>query len=416
MADLNYLFNPPKRNNYVMTEAEKEAAMPSKGGKLIMDNVKDGYPLSSHKVNAQGKIEVPLDDISAEVPVKADIPVTPKIGELKNIFSSQTVTTETPVAKSDLIDMDKVRSQVPRSETGLSDWLTVLAPLATEAIFGGGQAGGVSYGIAGNHALNKVKENNARSNKLEDKLMEIEKARSIASAKSQGKNALKTLEVDVDGNPIITRMEDAIGQKAWKDPKKAGMDRGEIAKLGREQAKLLADRALMTQARDKLVMNKQFQAAKARFQATNDAVDVLNQRNPVGDAGVQILFAKGIFGEVGNLTAQEQAKFIGSPELSQAFSRMYEKYKTGKLEETDRATLLKLATHMRNRSRIVAGEVAGGYTSGLKSMGIDPSGVIEPLLSGSEVAPQYQEQEVKRLGKDGKTYTYTLNPKTGKYE
>lgn len=184
MADLNYLFNAPKRDNYVMTEAEKEAIMPSTSGKLVMESVKGGYPLpSASKITPQGKIEVPLEDMSAEVPVKADVPVTPKIDELRNIFNPQTVSMETPVAKSDLIDMDKVRSQVPRAETGLSDWLTVLAPLATEAIFGGGKAGGVSYGIAGKHALDTAKENKTRANTLEDKLMEIEKARAIAGAK-----------------------------------------------------------------------------------------------------------------------------------------------------------------------------------------------------------------------------------------
>ena len=375
----------------------------------------EGKPYPSFALNKEGIPEAKIQGMGAEGNLpKAEQPVSPRVQELQQIFNPQTVTTEIPVAKSDLIDMDKVRSQVPRAETGIADWLTVLAPLATEAIFGGGKAGGVSYGIAGKNALDTVKENKARSNRLEDRLMDIERARAIASARSKSKDGL--VEVDVEGKPIFKRESGAEGLQAWKKPELAGVNRGEIAALGREQALKLADRNAIISARDKLVGNKQFQAAKARFQATNDAVDVLNQRNPVGDAGVQILFAKGIFGEVGNLTAQEQAKFIGSPELTTAFNRMMTKYKEGTLDEKDRSLLLKLATHMRERSKKVAGEVAGGYTKGLKSLGIDASGIVEPLLSGSEVEPEYQSDEVQRIGKDGKTYTYKLNPKTGKYE
>jgi len=415
MANLDYLFKAP-RDNYVMQD---ELFPP---GEITMkpEDPTKGKPFAGLAKNPQGKTVAPAPIISEELPTA---PVSPTLPKLKEMFSTQPVAEQPqqpaytpPVATSDLVDMEKIRGQVDgmMPERGMSDWLSVLAPLATEAVFGKGQAGGVSYGIAGKAATDMVGKDEARRTKLEDKLMDIERARAIAGAKSKSKDGL--VEVDVEGKPIFKRESGAEGLQAWKKPELAGINRGEIAALGREQALKLADRTAITQARDKLVGNKQFQAAKARFQATNDAVDVLNQRNPVGDAGVQILFAKGIFGEVGNLTAQEQAKFIGSPELTTAFHRMMTKYKEGTLDEKDRSMLLKLATHMRERSKKVAGEVAGGYTKGLKSLGIDASGVVEPLLSGSEVAPEYQSDEVQRIGKDGKTYTYKLNPKTGKYE
>lgn len=415
MANLDYLFKAP-RDNYVMQD---ELFPP---GEITMkpEDPTKGKPFAGLAKNPQGKTVAPAPIISEELPTA---PVSPTLPKLKEIFSTQPVaeqpqqpTYTPPVATSDLVNMEKIRGQVDgmMPERGMSDWLSVLAPLATEAVFGGGKSGGVSYGIAGKAATDIVGKDEARRTKLEDKLMDIERARAIAGAKSKSKDGL--VEVDVEGKPIFKRESGAEGLQAWKKPELAGINRGEIAALGREQALKLADRTAITQARDKLVGNKQFQAAKARFQATNDAVDVLNQRNPVGDAGVQILFAKGIFGEVGNLTAQEQAKFIGSPELTTAFHRMMTKYKEGTLDEKDRSMLLKLATHMRERSKKVAGEVAGGYTKGLKSLGIDASGVVEPLLSGSEVAPEYQLDEVQRIGKDGKTYTYKLNPKTGKYE
>ena len=347
-----------------------------------MESVKGGYPLpSAHKINPQGKIEVPLDDMSAEVPVKKDIPVTPKIDKLRNIFSSQAITTETPVAKSDLIDMDKVRSQVPRAETGISDWLTVLAPLATEAIFGGGHAGGVSYGIAGKHALDTVKTNNERSNKLEDKLMEIEKARAIASAKSQGKNALKTLEVDVNGNPIITRMEDALGQKAWKAPEKAGSDRGDIAAAGRQQQLMLANRKEIISSRKNLLQDDQFKLARNRRNTSKFALNLLKNKNPVSDAGIGLLFQKGIFADVGNATAQEQAKYVGPPDAVNTFNRIKGKALRGEVfTPNDRKALAKLADHIQLQADKDVKAIGGQHTAGLSSVGIDASGIINPML------------------------------------
>ena len=142
---------------------------------------------------AKKQVSAPLDVVgqfspkpAAVVPPPADVPVSPRVQELKNMFAPQQVVTETPIARSDLIDANKVRSQADSMmpETGVADWLPALAPLAVEALFGGGKAGGVSYGISSKNLLDGVSERNKRRNSLEDKLMEIEKSRAIASAKS----------------------------------------------------------------------------------------------------------------------------------------------------------------------------------------------------------------------------------------
>ena len=176
------------------------------------------------------------------------------------------------------------------------------------------------------------------------------------------------------------------------------------------------DRRIILQTRDKLNQDKQFNVARTRYAATNDAINVLNQRNPIGDAGVKTLFAKGIFGEVGNLNLQERADFIGSPELNRTFDRLLSRYNTGLLGEKDRADLLKLAKHMRERSKKDTQRIASGYTAGLKSIGLNPSAVIEPLLRTDDIAPQFtvpgkKPKTVKQGG-----VTYTLNEATGQYE
>lgn len=176
----------------------------------------EGKPYPSLALNKEGIPEAKIQGMGAEGNLpKAEQPVSPRVQELQQIFNPQTVTTEIPIAKSDLIDMDKVRSQVPRAETGIADWLTVLAPLATEAIFGGGKAGGVSYGIAGKNALDTVKENKARSNRLEDKLMDIEKARAIASAKAtKGDKSFQTVNIvdEASGDVIKANFDKNTGK------------------------------------------------------------------------------------------------------------------------------------------------------------------------------------------------------------
>jgi hypothetical protein len=323
------------------------------------------------------------------------------------------------VIASDLVDTEQIKRQrddLMGPDTTTQDLIVGGIPVLMDLLMNKGRGDGMQVGA--DYMMNKGLSNEKRRDSLEDKLMTMSNSRAIAAAKGKkgGADLAKASNVlpvvGPDGTTQYNWVADAVGKQKPADTK-SSMDRGEISRLNREQQKQLADRQAILNTRDKLVGNKTFQGARARFQATNDAVDVLNQRNPVGDAGVQILFAKGIFGEVGNLTAQEQAKFIGSPELERTFNRMVEKYKNGTLAEEDRASLLKLATHMRQRAKEVAGEAASGYTSGLKSLGIDPSGVIDPLLSGREVQPQYKAKE-KYIRQGG--VVYTLDESTGEYK
>jgi hypothetical protein len=184
MANLDYLFKT--RDNYVMQD---ELFPP---GEITMkpEDPTKGKPFAGLAKNPRGKTVAPAPIISEELPTA---PVSPTLPKLKEIFSTQPVveqpqqpTYTPPVATSDLVDMEKIRGQVDgmMPERGMSDWLSVLAPLATEAIFGGGKAGGVSYGIAGKAATDIVGKDEAKRSKLEDKLMDIERARAIAGAKA----------------------------------------------------------------------------------------------------------------------------------------------------------------------------------------------------------------------------------------
>lgn len=86
------------------------------------------------------------------------------------------------MAKSDLIDVEKVRRQAdalaPQATT--KDLLMGLIPIATSALMGGR---GEGLDVAGKYMLGKADSLEKRKMSLEDKLMEIEKSRAIASAK-----------------------------------------------------------------------------------------------------------------------------------------------------------------------------------------------------------------------------------------
>lgn len=351
-------------------------------------------------------------------PSKPEVPAVNKkvdpqtVDDIKTAYKPQppqqdiTISQQTYTPSYDIIDPVKVREQAQKMNPGISntDLLLGLIPLATSALAGGA---GEGVDVSGNYYMGLAKDDKKRTQTLEDKLMEINKARAIASAKSKGgSDKLPTASnlVEVVGDDGVTRYQwvaDAAGGKV--DPNKSSDGKNDRFQAAQKQAKELADRRMILQTRDKLISDPAFKTARTRYQATNDAINVLNQKNPIGDAGVKILFAKGIFGEVGNLTAQEQANFIGSPELERKFQGLLAKYRTGLLGERDRDDLLKLAKHMRERSKLDTRNVAKAYTSGLQSLGLDPSTVINPLLESSDVSPQFAKTFPVTVRKKGLT-------------
>jgi hypothetical protein len=273
--------------------------------------------------------------------------------------------------------------------SSFTDYLPLLAPIAVEALFGGGKTSGFSLGMSGKAILDKEAEAQKNVKSLEDKLMEMQ---SLKSAVKYG-----TGEMDKEA-----------GKQA----------RFESAQKQRQE---LADRQIKLATRDKLNQNKEFQANLGRYNATNDAINVLNKKNWAGDAGVGFLFAKGIFREVGALTNEERTQFIADPLLSNKFTYLYEKYLKkggGTFTSDDRKDLTELAVHMRERAKQDVQRVANSYIEGVKSIGIDPSGIINPLLVTDDVVPKYIktgfENRPKYYEQNG--FIYKLNEKTGKYE
>jgi len=145
--------------------------------------------------------------------------------------SSPSQSPYSPVAKSDLIDVDKVRSQAASMmpERGWQDAIPALAPLALEALFGGGKSGGVSYGIAGKGLMDIEEDRVKRQRGLEDKLMEIEKARAIASAKkSSDKLQAKPIRNKITGESFIGSYDPSTGNTILPNGEIASMEEYEM--------------------------------------------------------------------------------------------------------------------------------------------------------------------------------------------
>jgi hypothetical protein len=301
------------------------------------------------------------------------------------------VVTEYLSPSTNIENVKNIKQQVAslKKSPEFTDYLPYLAPLAVEALFGGGEAGGVSAEIAGKALLGDEAKKEANLKSLEDKLMEMKTLKST---------------VKYGGGEI----DKEAGKQA----------RFEASQKQRQE---LADRQIKLATRDKLNQNKEFQANLGRYNATNDAINVLNQKNWAGDAGVGFLFAKGIFREVGALTNEERTQFIADPLLNNKFTYLYEKYLKeggGTFTEKDRRDLTELAIHMRERAKQDLQRVANSYIEGVKSIGIDTSGIIKPLLKTDDVVPKYINTGIENRPKyyEQNGFIYKLNEKTGKYE
>jgi hypothetical protein len=289
------------------------------------------------------------------------------------------------VPVSDVIDVEKIKKQAevlaPR-ETDWKDALANLTPLAVEALLGKG--GGASLGIAGQSIMGDIAKRGAKRDSLEAKLMELKQLRQPKTDLEAGRQA---------------RFEAAQKEK-----------------------RSLADRQTILDTRNRLNQDKTWQSATKRYESTNDVINILGQRNWAGDAGVGYQIAKGIFGEVGALTEQERTQFLSNPTIGRKYSYLQEKFlKTGRFTEEDRADLVSLATALREQSKTTRGRIANSYVEGARSVGVDASGVINPLLKTQDV--EFKDNKKSGAGvktmydkKTGEPYKVKLNSKTGKYE
>lgn len=262
-----------------------------------------------------------------------------------------------PATSSEQIRMAKQEVAKLTKPSEFTDYLPYLAPLAVEALFGGGESGGVSTGIAGQALLEKEAGAEKRIQSLEDKLMEM---KALKSTVKYG-----TEEMDKEAGRQA-RFEAA--QKQRKEQKEQDI---EIAAGARFQQKLEQDQV--------------FKDYKNQMVQGQRALEFLAQGRGVSDAGLRTVFAKGIFGDVGNIAVQEAAAISGSPMLFQRYETLKDMWFKGtRFGDQDRADLIEIAALVRDKAPAVLQKYAQQKAQAEQQIsGVDVSQVASALSRDS---------------------------------
>lgn len=262
-----------------------------------------------------------------------------------------------PAISPDRIRMAKQEVSKLTRPSEFTDYLPYLAPLAVEALFGGGESGGVSAGIAGQALLEKEAGAEKRIQSLEDKLMDM---KALKSTVKYG-----TEEMDKEAGKQA-RFEAA--QKQRKEQKEQDIA---IAAGARFQQKLEQDPV--------------FKDYKNQMVQGQRALEFLAQGRGVSDAGLRTVFAKGIFGDVGNIAVQEAAAISGSPMLFQRYETLRDMWFKGtRFGDQDRADLIEIAALVRDKAPAVLQKYAQQKAQAEQQIsGVDVSQVASALSRDS---------------------------------
>jgi len=334
-------------------------------------------------------VEVPYSEKVPEQTVQ-DIKTVYSPNPVQNVQETQSDPSPSP---SPSFDMKRIRSEVNQMTPKESnmDLLMGLIPLATSYIAGGRQGEGV--GVAADYYTNLVKEGKARSNSLEDKLMELEKARMIASGKLLGKNGkLATASnlvpvVSEDGSIKYEWAGQAAGKEVAQKPK-TGLsfeERLNLQKKSQEFRKSEKDETERIGAgarfQSKLESDKDFLDYKNQARNAQRALELLSQGKGVSDAGTRTVFAKGIFGDVGNIAVQEAAAVSGAPDYLSRYQTLRDSFFKGtRFSDADRADLVQISLMIKENAPKVIEKIAMKKAEAeQKISGIDVSKVAQSL-------------------------------------
>ena len=285
-------------------------------------------------------------------------------------------------------------------ERSFMDLLPALAPLAVEALMGKGRGGGVSYGIAGKGILDSEKDRVGRQRALEDKLMELEKARAIASAKAAAKGQ-KTYEVDINGQPIITPESQALGKVAWKAPEKpvTGLTFEQRLELEKSKSGLKKEMAEFKQkAADKKQVQEQekyYGAERTKDPFTRDTKKVADAYNklsqldpdakdPIQDISVIFDFMKTL--DPGSVVREsEQSLVMGAKSVGDFVDNLSDMLKRNRKLTPDQVRGIQKFAAVNYQKRLQSQEtqIDERYKKISKKYGLDPQVVLEDLSMGT---------------------------------
>lgn len=383
---------------------QDESYFPAQGQVTYNPEVKGvGMPVKGAALNAQGKVTAPISGIG----VRGNAPIAQtKVDELKTIFKP---------APEPVIPPAPAPAQVPetpKKEPGF-DWkslLPALAPLAVEAIMGtqtGGTAG-EGAGIASKYILDEEAKKEARKKEFENKLIEMQAARDLASIKSKGKEKPLTTSnvlpyMAEDGKVRYKLVSEALGEeKPTEAPKGMTFEqRLELQRLGQQYGLSKQERRdeIAAGARfQQSLKNKEYEGLRSEINNSAKAIEFLAQGKNIADVGIKRIFAKGIFGDVGNLAVQEQADIAGDPDIYSRYLSLKAKFDNGvQFSDKDRAQLIQFAQDIKTGAE----KRLGSYVEqrALAEKGISGYDVSK-VASALQMVPESEEPMVKIVYKN----------------
>ena len=438
--------NAPVRSNYV--EALPSDIVPEKKtSPEKLEMIKKQF-----KIAASPQVSAP----AAQAPVAPQQSApTQQIPE--TIPAPEEPAKRTPSSISDTIDGMK-------EKVGWGDILPALAPLLTGALMGGGT--GVASGVAGDYLLGNVAEREKRNKSLEDKLLEIEKAKAKASSKTDtlnkrfqsrpiwdpelGRSVYANYDTvtgemyHLDGTPIKNKgvevgfavtPEEANRRAAMAyEYKKRGIDYTprinpetgfperaggqavfkQTLSLNPTQRKALEDQAT------KFTGSPAFKESRTALAASKNVYGLLSLakvNNTAGNAARLTLLK--MAGNVGATSDKDLALMKADSSIRASAQRTYERLMNGKdLLPEDIKQLKQVANlYYKNSYRamnLAMEDIDKQYASEYNA----PMGTLRARIQpySIESKPQAKPDTIQRTGKDGKVWTYKLNKKTGKYE
>ena len=340
---LDDFINARVKKPFSMTDYE---AIPVENRQKYVKNTTANMPAVSKE---------PTMNIEGDLKVKTPVS-TPRVEEIKKIFAPAApemapIPPTTPVPETP--------AKVPPVEEKGFDWaslLPALAPLATEMLMSGGGTAGESLGISGSHLLTQEGKKETRKNELENKLLDMQKARELASIKALGKEKPLTVSntlpyVAEDGKVRYKLVGEALGEERPTEVPKGltASDREAAQARAFAHQKQMFERKNTIQAgarvRQSLQNNKPYQAYVTQASNAQKAIEWLAQGKNIADVGVKKVFAKGLFGDVGNIAVQEAADIAGSPSLYSRYLTLKAQMTTPgyQFSDADRADMMKFA-------------------------------------------------------------------------
>jgi hypothetical protein len=364
-------------------------------------------------------------------------------------------------------DMKRIREMANElsPKMGAMDYIASLSPLLVEALAGGGETGGVTAGIAGENILKGIEGNEKRRQTIEDKLLELDKTRMLrrngGGLQTKSVRNKKTQEVEIanfdpgtgylfspSGDVLdpedyeytsglspaeynrraekttaeIKARGDYFGRGTTIDPTtglKAQVRNGKIVAIQKVEGLNPKQEKDLTLITDKFRSSDLFKKSEAALIDASNVSDLLQAANSGNASAANNARSKlaRMAGEVGALSDSDIERSGGSPSLRRSAQRFANLQASGvPLTATDVKEMMEIAKiYERNARQNIMGAIPGLEKDFIQRGGIKGS----VATSMSAYLPQVKESKankVTRYDKNGKMWTYTLNPKTGKYE